>query len=227
MTAGQAAGGDAGTDAAAALSRCRAPAGTTAPRRISDIVQLINALPMPLSLPCVLEALPRPFELHAFRSVISAQPAEGRRSPRLFLFYDGLILSVVPAGMGSHLLEFGQIRSPTHTLKGEIEFPVHAQLGPQAPYDRILYQDSDHTTCGFCHPGESQDEGITFTRAFSSQMMLPTVLRDRVSVEELLQERRQCDAAAEPERCAMLASLFDQGTPVDKEFPKVLVPVDD
>ena len=103
---------DAATDAEPGTEdECVAPAGTTpSPATIADVVALINAMPKPVTLPCFLAALARPLELYATRSVISAQPAVGRRSPRTFLFLDGLTLSVVPEGVGTRLLEMGELR---------------------------------------------------------------------------------------------------------------------
>jgi hypothetical protein len=214
------AGAPATMDASAPANHCVAPAGTNAsPHTIDEVVQLVNALPKPVTLPCVLESLARPLHLYAVRSIVSAQPSDGRRSPRMFLFFDGLVLSIAPTGVGSPLLEFGQIRSPTHTLKAEIEFPIQAKLAPETPFERIIYQGSDHTSCGFCHAAETQDDGIDFTRAFVSQALQPNAPRDRVMVDELLTEWKQCDASSEAYRCAILDSVFGQGAPIDHDFP--------
>jgi len=201
------------------LSRCAAPTGTTAtPHSVQDVVDLVNALPKPVSLACVLETLQRPLKMHATRSTISAQPAVGRRSPRIFIFSDGLVLSVVPAGMGSALLELGEVRTELRTLKAELEFPVRDTLQRDAPFERILYQEG-RTTCAFCHAAEVADDRTSFTGAFVSQALRPALHSDRVSVAELSAEVTPCDEAAEPERCAMLKSLFSQGMPIDTEFP--------
>ena len=209
---------DAGVETAE-VTHCVAPAGTSAsPPTIQDVIDLVNALPKPVSLPCLLETLQRPLRMHATRSTISAQPAVGRRSPRVFLFFDGLVVSVVPAGMGSALLELGEVRTELRTLKAELEFPVHETLPRDAPFKRILYQEG-RTTCAFCHAAEVPDERTDFTQAFVSQALRPALQADRVSVAELGAELATCDDAAEPERCAMLKSLYGQGTPLDSEFP--------
>lgn len=216
--AGTARQADAGSPAAP--KHCVAPPGTNpSPHTIAEVVELINALPKPVSIPCVIEALSRPLQLYAVRSVVSAQPSDGRRSPRMFLFFDGLVLSIAPTGVGSPLLEFGQIRTATHTLKAEIEFPVSANVAPETPFDRILYQGTDHTSCGFCHAGETQDENIHFARAYESQALQPNAPRDRVMVDELLTEWKNCDPGAEAYRCAMLDGVFSQGAPIDHDFP--------
>jgi len=216
--AAQARSRDAGVPSSG-VSLCVAPDGTQpAPHSVQDVLDLVNALPKPVSLPCFLESLQRPLRVHATRSTISAQPAVGRRSPRIFMFFDGLVLSVVPAGMGSPLLELGEVRTELRTLKAELEFPVKDSLPHEAPFERILYRDAQ-TTCAFCHAAEVQDERTDFTQAFVSQALRPALQSDRVSVAELATEVSQCDASAEPERCALLESLYGQGTPIDSEFP--------
>jgi hypothetical protein len=198
---------------------CAAPAGLASPSSISQVVDWINALPKPLSLACFLETLARPLPVYASESLFSAQPAMGRRSPRLFLFADSLIMTITPEGDGRHLLEFGERRSDRTSLKGEIPFPVADGLGPSAPYDHLLVNGS--TTCSGCHGEEEQDPGITFARAFISRALRPAPA-ERVGLDELHLEARACDAAAEPERCAMLVAVFGQGSVVNAEFPATL-----
>jgi hypothetical protein len=54
--------------------RCVAPAGVpTTPQTIVEVVDLINALPAPVTLPCFLQALARPLKMHATISLITAQ----------------------------------------------------------------------------------------------------------------------------------------------------------
>jgi hypothetical protein len=191
---------------------------TAVPKTVGDVVDHVNALAGPVSLPCLLESLPRPLALHATRSVFSAQPAVGKRSPRIFLFFDRLVLSVALAGMGKDLLEFGEARTENRSLKAEIEFPVTEPLTHEAPYTRILYKEGQ-TNCAFCHSAESPDESIEFASAFVSAAYRPSRGQDYVSVAELAVELQQCDSADEPERCEMLQSLFARGMPVDHEFP--------
>jgi hypothetical protein len=156
-------------------------------------------------------------EVHASQSIFSAQPATGRRSPRMFIFSGALTLTIVPDGRGSRLLEFGEARSDTTSLKGEIEFPVSSELGNEAPFERLMFMDNS-TTCSACHAGEEPAEDITFTRAFVSQALRPAP-GERVSLSELLTESGACDLDAEPERCAMLNAVLGDGDVVDGEFP--------
>ena len=202
-----------------ATPACVAPEGFAAPRSIAAAVDWINRLPKPLSLSCFLETLERPLPVYATVSVFSAQPAVGRRSPRMFLFAPPLIMSISPAGEGSHLLEFGEPRSVRSSLKGEIVFPVTGELEPSAPYDHLIA--GNLTTCGGCHGEEEPASDIPFARAFISRALRP-VPAERVGLEELHREAVDCDALAEPERCAMLIALFGQGEVIDAEFPATL-----
>jgi hypothetical protein len=159
--------------------------------------------------------------LYATESMFSAQPAVGRRSPRMFLFAEPLLMTVTPEGRGSHLLEFGERRSETTSLKAEVAFPVEAALEPAAPYERLLVENKGYTTCSGCHDDEKPDTQTSFTRAFVSLALRP-VPGERVRLDELRSEAHACDAGAEPERCAMFVALFGQGNVVDAEFPETL-----
>lgn len=198
---------------------CAAPAGMSAARSISETVVLLNAMPKPVTLPCFLETLPRPLDVHATMSVFSAQPASGRRSPRLFLFVDPLILSVVPDGTGSNLLEFGELRSETRSLKAEIEFPVLGELRSEEPFERVVFNERG-TSCSFCHQQE-EPAGVTGADGFVSQALRPRS-EDRVPLTELRAEFVACDAALEPERCALLKSLFAERDVVERDFPATM-----
>jgi hypothetical protein len=199
---------------------CAPSPGLDSPQSIAGAVAWINALPKPLSLPCFLETLPRPLELYASESIFSAQPAVGSRSPRMFVFADALIMTIVADGVGSHLLEFGERRFDVKSLKGEIPFPVTAELTPAAPFEHLIIDDR-FTSCALCHAEEEPDPDTSFTRAFLSRALRP-VPAERVSLEELRAEAIDCDGGAEPERCAMLVALFGQGNVLDAEFPTEL-----
>jgi hypothetical protein len=198
--------------------RCVAPEGApTSPQTIADVVALVNALPSPVTLPCFLQALARPLLTHAAVSTISAQPSVGARSPRIFLFWDGLRASIVPAGAGAPLLEMGEILPEDRSLKAEILFPVTTPLDPVTPYERILFT-PNVTRCGFCHQAEDPDPDITFAPAFTSVALRPFDSY-AVSIDSLANELAICDPKAEPDRCALLHALFDQAPPVEQPFP--------
>jgi hypothetical protein len=191
------------------------------PRTVLEVVARVNELPQPVTLPCFIESLARPLELNATESFLSAQPAVGLRSPRAFIFSDPLIMSIAFDGIGSPLLELGEVRSGgTRSLKAEIEFPVNGELSQAAPFERILFVES-FTTCGVCHDDEQPAPDVTFTQAFESRALRPVPI-ERVSLDSLQYERSSCDAAREPERCALLEAVFGAGPVVDRDFPTTL-----
>ena len=197
---------------------CRAPAGVSnSPHTIAQTLTLINALPKPLSLPCFLESLARPLQISATYSVFSAQPANGARSPRIFLFQDPTWLSIVPEGDGAPLLEFGEQRPQFRSLKGEIVFPVSTRLEPSAPFEHLLFS-PQLTTCGGCHAAEAPESEIAGVRTFVSQALRPRP-QDVVSAESLRHEFEICDRALEPQRCAMLDGLLGWGEVSERAFP--------
>jgi hypothetical protein len=213
-------GSGSGSDRGAGVeSACGVPVATPAtPRSVREVVAMLNAMPKPVTLPCFLESLARPLSLHATQSVLSAQPADGKRSPRLFVFIDPLIMSVVPDGLGRALLELGERRSATHSLKAELEFPITSELAPESPFARLRYDDN-LSTCDFCHADSTAAPDLNVPYALISQAMRP-LPRERVAIEQVRAEAEACAAAEEPERCAMLHALFDaEPKPSDVEFP--------
>lgn len=218
------AAGAAGTSGAAGAGPrtptpgCRAPAGVSnAPKSIAETMTLINALPKPLTLPCFLESLARPLATYATFSVISAQPAVGSRSPRIFLSIGANTMSIVPDGVGEPLLEFGEARPNYRSLKAEFEFPLLMPVLASTPYDRVMFNDQI-TSCALCHADEVQDSSISGVRAFVSQSFRPTP-GERVSLAALQHELDICDRTREPSRCALLDGLLGWGPLVDFEFP--------
>jgi hypothetical protein len=180
----------------------------------------VNELPRPVTLPCFIESLARPLELNATDSFLSAQPAEGRRSPRAFLFADPLIMSIAFGGSGSRLLELGESRGDGRSLKAEIEFPVTEELPRTVPFERVVFL-AGITTCGVCHSDERPAPDVLFTKAFESQAYRPSP-SERVSLESLRVEQESCDSVRESERCALLQAVFGAGAVSDRDFPATL-----
>jgi hypothetical protein len=191
------------------------------PPTVLDVIDRVNQQPRPLTLPCFIESLARPLELNATESLISAQPAVGRRSPRLFIFVDPLIMSISFDGVGRHLLELGEVQpGGTRALKAEIAFPVTEELSRAAPFERVLFREN-LTSCGACHQDEELATDVTFTRAFVSRALRP-LPRERVALDALALEVSACDPAREPERCALLDAVFGGGPVVEREFPATM-----
>jgi hypothetical protein len=192
------------------------PGASGAPATVAELVALVNSLPRPLELPCFLESLARPLDVHANVSTISLQPAVGERSPRVFLFSGRLIMSVVPEGMGQALLEVGQLVTEDRSLKAELAFPITLPLAPADPFEHV--RRGEGTTCRFCHPAEERAADIPDAPAYVSGAFSPA-LRSQVSLERLREERARCDATRELHRCAVLGALFDHGEVRWREFP--------
>lgn len=187
---------------------------------MTDVVELINGLPMPVSLPCFLESLERPLRLYATSSVVSAQPANGFDNPRLFIINDHLSLSVVPFGDAANLLEIGEFTTMNRSIKGELAFPVTAPLPLEAPLTKILAND-EATVCRICHFPETALPGYSLAGAFESIAYRP-IPRLEVNFDYVVYQYETCDHEAEPERCAFYAALFDQGQVTRGEFPPEL-----
>jgi hypothetical protein len=221
-------GGAAGGPAPGATI-CRPPAGVSgSPRTIEDAVTLLNALPKPTSIGCFLESLDRPLYASATYNVISAQPAFSVASPRIFLRLEQLVLSVVPEGEGSQLLEFSYLlEGDARSVKAELGLPLTDVVSSAAPYQHVLPKDPagilrGGTVCGGCHAQEQRVQEIDFAAAYSSVALRPNPAY-RVSLEALSQAQKSCDARAQPERCAMLTALFGHGAVLQAEFPSTMV----
>ena len=196
---------------------CTAPNGiSNAPATIAEALTLINALPKPLTLPCFLQSLARPLAINATNSLFSLQPAQGLRSPRIFVFARSMVMSVVPAGDSANFLEFGESRADFRSLKAELGFPVSAALPPSAPFADLLFNEQ-LSKCAVCHANESAEATTTGVRLYVSGAIRP-LPADKVAAANLAQERVICDPSAEPERCAMLDALFGWGPVIDADF---------
>jgi len=216
------------TAGAPSAATCRPPAGSTgSPRTIEEAVTLLNALPKPTSIACFLESLDRPLHAFATSNTISAQPAFSPASPRIFLRLEQLVLSVVPEGESSHLIEFSYLlEGDARSIKAELSLPLAETVPASAPYQRVLSTDPaglarGGTVCGLCHAGEQRVENIDFAAVFSSVALRPNP-DSQVSLATLAQAQKSCDAAVQPERCAMLTALFDHGTVLQAEFPNTM-----
>lgn len=165
-------------------------------------------MPKPVDLPCFVQHLAGPLAIDATMSNLSLQPAAGRRSPRIFILLDPLIVSIVPEGSGQALLEMGERRGDTRSLKGEIAFPVTTPLDHALPFEHVMFG-SELTSCAFCHGSEKPVPDISFTTAFESEAFRP-LPSNRVGIDELRAELAACDAGTEPYRCSLLGALFDR-----------------
>jgi hypothetical protein len=206
----------------ASPSRCQAPAGVSAaPGSVAEMVALVNALPAPVALNCVLESLQRPLHVTAVNSFISLQPSRGRRSPRVFLASGKLITSIAPEGAGRELMEFGEFVDETRTVKAEIHFPVEGPLAEAEAFQRIRDARIAGTSCRFCHANEQPADELKFHGGFVSSAIRPGA-STLIDLEWVREQHQTCDARAEPERCAFFRALFDHGEVRAWEFPEVI-----
>ncbi len=189
------------------------------PQSIEDVVTLINALPKPVTVPCLLSSLDRPLKIVSTNNALSAQPAVGNRSPRIFIMRNPLIISIVPEGSGAKVVEMSFLTSDTTSIKAEIDFPVTANLPPEAPYETI--RSGDRTACGTCHTGETQATQINFATAFVSTALQPKP-NTLINLEYLRNESKICNSLLEAERCAILRSIFDHGDVEKGSFPSAM-----
>jgi hypothetical protein len=194
-------------EAPATLRACVAAAFGPVPTILSAIDRL-NALPRPVDVPCFVASLGRPLSVVATTSVISAQPAAGLASPRIFLLSPTLAISVVPDGNGAPLIEFGEWMSPTRTLKGELALPVTEDLPLDAAFTHVKYSET-LTTCALCHREETPHP--TLAGAYVSEAYRPAP-RSLVALPALQAEHEACvEAGDEGPRCALFHALFDFG----------------
>jgi len=180
------------------------------PSTIEEAVDRFDDLPEP-TIPCFVASLQRPARVMAVASITSAQPGSWW-SPRFFVFGDDVVFSVVPEGVGAHLLEMGQWTvAGSRTRKAELVFPF-GEEGPDA-FTHLV--DGDGSTCGVCHNYE-EPEGPPGD--FVSEAIEPQ-LGSRVFLDDVMEETDACDPEVEPERCAILRAVMGTGDVIDAEWP--------
>jgi hypothetical protein len=191
-------------------SGCSTPNGVNGrPTTLEDAVILMNTLPRPTTLPCFIEALTRPLQVYMTESDQSLQPSPGPESPRIFIVNEPLVMSIVPAGPASVTLELGYRTQPRRSIKTEIVFPLTRDVTFDTFFDEVL--NGAVTRCSACHTSETKvfDPALNI-EVFESDIYEPFSVYD-VDVETVRAARAACDAAAEPDRCALLGALFDHG----------------
>jgi hypothetical protein len=207
-------------DAAAQRTPCKPGPGTTGnPQTVVEVVQLINGLPHPVTIMCLLESLDRPLRILAASSFISAQPAFGVDNPRIFILGGGISMSVVPYGDSRNLLEMGELTSNTESIKAELEFPIHEPLSPEAAFTHIHSESFEGTVCAGCHGGETLVEDYPVAGAYNSIAYRPLPVYE-VNFDYVHYQFETCDESLEPERCAFYDALFAHGEVLPDHFPE-------
>jgi len=188
------------------------------PQSIDQMMNLIIALPKPLTIDCFISALNKPLKVYAVDNAFSAQPSAGPQSPRIFIINNRLTMSVVPAGVGRLLLEVSEVVGPSLSVKGEIEFPVTTNISPDSVYTRIKDESFAGTSCRFCHGNENPYFAITTGPAFVSKLIPPDPFK-RISQASMLGQAARCNPEKEMYRCLMLRAIYLDGQASDVEFP--------
>jgi hypothetical protein len=174
----------------------------------ADVVAFMNALPLPLTLPCLLAALPRPISIVGSSNAVSAQPAAGPLNPRLFIRAGGrLILSITLAGMTSTHLETAEAVDVGYSIKGDMEFPRTAAVSERDFYADIVNTRHSGTLCAGCHADEHMVRQAGDMPAFASRALAPTP-RQTVPLAAIRTLAADCTAEDGIARCQMLRAIF-------------------
>ncbi|MFW7377197.1 MAG: hypothetical protein ACOH5I_00125 [Oligoflexus sp.] len=182
------------------------------PKTIFEFVDMVNGLPKPLTLPCLVNALAKPLKLIATDSRMSVQPAQGRDRPRIFFLHEGLILSVVP---GEPELELGEIYQESLSIKAELKFPLTAEIGLDAPFLTVGAMSNGGKRCGtYCHKTVIELEPVGEAMVYASQIIRPNPLTE-LPLEELRQHAAQC---RDDEACLLYQAIFSSGMPLPFAF---------
>jgi hypothetical protein len=190
---------------------CATPNGVSGtPRTLAEAIILMNSLPRPTSLACFLQALSRPLDVYLTSSDDSLQPSPGARSPRTFIVFEPLVMSIVFEGPAHIALELGYRSASRRSIKTEILFPLTTDVTYTNLFDEV--QVGESTRCSACHTGEVQTVNPSLpVDVFESDIIEPFSFEE-VDVESLRAERVSCNPSLEPERCELLAAFFDFGT---------------
>ena len=202
-------------DSSKILANC--PAGAHDPDSIDELVVMINSLPKPMTADCFLKSLKRPLYVNASSSTMSVQPADGDKNPRIFIFKGNLILTLVPNGEGSLVLEFSELKNDVRSFKGEVVLPVTKTLAPADPYVRTI--NGSQTTCKGCHASEQPEFKIGNVQIYSSKALKPSPGMD-VPLSNLSYELYLCDFKKDySKRCDFYRALLNFGEVHPINFP--------
>lgn len=199
-----------------------APQGPV-PETVGDVVDRLAALPSPVSVSCYASSLPRPLPLEASEDIFSAQPAVGRDSPRLLVWYPKITLTFATDGFGAQYLEMGEETEGERSIKAEIVFPVTLPFDEAAAYDRVRISDGTSSVCIMCHG----DEVEVAPGVFASEPFRPDPMRV-VNLGHVETLADACPKEPTDDRCRMLRAIFDHGrvehTPLPEHWPTAYGP---
>ena len=205
---------DLSSQSSAASCRLKNGMNPVDPTSTAKVVELINQLEKPVTIPCLISFLPKPLKIYAVDNKASAQPSAGPQSPRIFIFNQNLILSVVPEGSGKDAVELSDVVGIYRSVKAEIGFPVMGDILTSEPYDRVL-STSGGSSCRGCHNNEVKNSSITYATAYTTDLILPDP-KKQIFQKDLYQNAISCKTA--DDRCNMLREIFINGAAVDSPF---------
>lgn len=191
---------------------CTTPSGVSgSPSTLPEAMALLNALPRPTTLACFLEALERPLRVYMTSSNQSLQPSPGARSPRVFVVNEPMVMSIVLEGDAKSTLELGYRTTQTRSIKTELIFPLQREVTFANLFDGVKDGDGRVTRCSACHTSEMQFFDTNLQAEVYESDLYPPFEVYEVDPASLRTENETCDAAAEPDRCALLSALYDHG----------------
>lgn len=201
-------------------SNAQIPDQLRSPDSINEVVDLINALPRPLTLPCFVSSLARPLNIYPTDSARSAQPARGERSPRVFLMRAPLVMSIAMEGVAAHSLEISEFTSAQKSIKAEIKFPINqGDITLASVFEKVDIEGNE-SSCAGCHEGEQKIDHLIYPGPIYENFAIKPTEDQKLSVEDFRGEFFLCDLQPEQgHRCDMITSIFNYGEVKFKDFP--------
>lgn len=204
------------TEDLSGLTCTSAEVNLKSPSTFEGVIDLINALPKPLSLNCFLYNYDPPFDIFAVNNTFNAQPSAGPQSPRIFIFKDNFMISIVPDGPGRDLIEFSKATSYSMSIKGEVSFPIETNLSPDAAYTKILNSPAmpdQGTVCSSCHAENYLGNGVYESALIQGEE------KHRITSLSLKKAAQSCPESNTSFRCQMLKVIFNRGEARDVLWP--------
>lgn len=181
---------------------------------IAEVIDLINLLPKPVSIPCFLAALPRTYTLTAAESQASAQPAS-RDQPRFFLALGALFVTVTGDGTGKDHVELSEFDGRRQSIKGDLLFPIEGDLEATAPF--AFKTEGQESSCAACHGGEKGGPKDTRDATLSDALRpAPDAL---LSADELNGIKAACETGVDA-HCQLVRAIFFDSAPETFLFPE-------
>ncbi|MEZ4743708.1 MAG: hypothetical protein R3B45_14905 [Bdellovibrionota bacterium] len=198
---------------------CKSPDSPLAqPGSIQEFIDLLNLLPKPTTINCVLQSLKRPLEITATSNRFSAQGATSQKSPRIFIQLKSLVLTFVPDGPEKNHIELAETTTFNQSIKGDLELPITETLQENSPF-RSVFGGGEPACANLCHSNYTQIEAYSDgVVKYSSERIFPKESTIVPLIDlEIIREGCEGDNS---QLCYFYRSLFDHGEINSFEFPK-------